>query len=92
MATEPKTFHVTNGGELARLVEAANEAPVILEKDGIRYRLSRENDEVWADYDPKAVLSALRAARGTLSREEGEQLKAYIYRGREEGSRPADRP
>jgi hypothetical protein len=37
VATEPKTVHVTSGGELARLVEAANEALIILEKDGIRY-------------------------------------------------------
>lgn len=92
MATEPKTIHVTNGGELARLVDAAKEFPVILEKDGVRYRLSREEDEVWANYDPEAVLSALRATSGTLSREEGEKLKADIYRAREEGSRPADRP
>jgi hypothetical protein len=92
VATEPKTIHVTSGGVLARLVEAASKAPVILEKDGIRYRLSREEDEVWAHYDSEAVLSAIRAASGTLTREEGEELKAYIYRAREEGSRPADRP
>jgi hypothetical protein len=83
---------VTNGGELARLVDAAKEFPVILERDGVRYRLTREEDGVWANYDPEAVLSALRAARGSLSRDEGEELKAYIYRARTEGSRPADRP
>jgi hypothetical protein len=92
VAIEPKTIHVTSEGELARLVEAANEGPVILEKDGVRYRLSREEDGPWANYDPEAVLSALRAAGGSLSAEEGENLKAYIYRAREEGSRPADRP
>jgi hypothetical protein len=92
MATESKTIHVTDGDELARLIDAANEAPVILEKDGIRYRLSREDDGSWAAYDPEAILSTLRAFSGTLSREEGERLKASIYRAREEGSRPADRP
>jgi hypothetical protein len=91
VATE-KTIHLTSGGELDRLFEAAKESPLILEKDGIRYRLSREDDEVWANYDPDTVLAAIRTAGGTLSREEGEKLKSDMYRAREEGSRPADRP
>jgi hypothetical protein len=92
MASEPKTIHVNNWGELAWLIEAANKAPLILEKDGIRYRLSREEDGPWVNYDPEAVLTALRAAGGTLSPDEGEELKAFVYRAREEGSRPAYRP
>ncbi len=52
MAIESKTIHVTTGSELDRLVEAAKETPVILEKDGIRYRLSREGDAATAiDHD-----------------------------------------
>lgn len=92
MVTEPKTIHVTSGSELARLVDAARETPVILEKDGVRYRLSREDDDLWANYDPEAVLAAIRASAGTHSRDDGEELKTYISRARAEGSRPADRP
>lgn len=92
MATEPKTVHVAAGSELARLVDAANDTPLILEKDGVRYRLSREPDDVWATYSTEAVRSAVRSAAGTLGTEEGEELKRSIYRAREEGSRSANRP
>jgi hypothetical protein len=92
MATEPQIVHVTTGSELDWLVEAAKEAAIILEKDGIQYRVSREDNDLRARDDPEAILTAIRAARGTFSPEEGEELKTYISRGREEGSRPADRP
>jgi hypothetical protein len=92
MTTEPKTIQVTAGSELARLVDAATDTPVILEKDGVRYRLSREPDDVWTSYDARAVRGAIRSAAGTLDAAEGEELKHSIYRAREEGSRPADRP
>lgn len=92
MAAEPKTIHVAPGSELARLLDEANHAPIRLQKDGVSYRLAREDEDIWADYDPEAVRAALRKFAGTLSPEEGEKLKAYIYRAREEGTRPADRP
>jgi hypothetical protein len=92
VTTEPRTIRVAAGSELDELVNAANEASVILEKDGVRYRVTRENDDLWARYDPEAVVAALHAARGTLTPEEGDELKASMYREREEGSRPADRP
>jgi hypothetical protein len=92
MADTVRTIHVPPESELARLLDEARDAPLRLEKDGVTYRLSREEDDIWATYDPEAVHEALRTAAGTLTPEEGEELKAYIYRGREEGSRPADRP
>lgn len=91
MVIEPKMVHVTSGGELDRLVDVAKETPVILEKDGIRYRLGREDDAPSANYDPEAVLAALRAGAGALSAEEAEAMKNYVYRAREEGSQPAKR-
>lgn len=41
MVTE--TIHITPEGELAAALEKAAEAPVILEANGIRYHLSRED-------------------------------------------------
>lgn len=56
MASDPKIIKVTPGGELARLLDAAAVAPVLLEKDGVRYRLSvEENEDIWAGYDPEQV-------------------------------------
>lgn len=92
MAETVRTIHVSPGSELARLLDEVHDAPFRLEKDGVTYRLSREEDDIWANHDPEAVREALRTAAGTLTPEEGEELKAYIYRAREEGSRPADRP
>lgn len=91
MVTEPKTIHVATGSELDQVVEAAKETPVILEKDGVRYRLSRENDGPWSNYNPEAVIAAIRVAAGTLDADEGEKLKSYVYQAREEGSRSVDR-
>jgi hypothetical protein len=92
MAHDVKTIHVTDEGEIARLLKEADGRPVRLEKGGVTYRLSREDGSITANYDPAAVRDAVRAASGTLTPEEGEELKAYIYRAREEGSRPANRP
>ncbi len=92
MADTVRTIHVPRGSELARLLDEAQHAPLRLEKDGVTYRLSREEDDVWVNYDPEAARAGMQAAAGHLTHEEAEKLKAYIYRGREEGTRPADRP
>lgn len=90
MAHEPDTIHITDDSELARLLEHVDATPLRLEKNGVVYRVTREED-LWAGYDPEKVRAAVKAAAGTLTLEEGEALKAYIYKAREEGSRPADR-
>lgn len=92
MAKEPKTISVRPEGELAELLEEAGDAPLLLEKNGVRYRLDREGRVPAARYDPAATRAGLRAAAGSISVEDAERLKALIYRGREEGTRPAERP
>ena len=92
MASEPKTIEVESGSELDRLLDEADEAPVRLVRNGVRYRLGREAADVWADYDPEATRRAMRAAAGTWADLDAETLKDYVYRGREEGTRPPDRP
>ena len=92
MATEPKTIKITPETSLSSLLTEAADAPVLLEANGVVYRLAREGEDIWAGYDPERVRAGLRAFAGTLSSEEGERIKALIYRGREEGTRPPDRP
>lgn len=92
MAYNQKTVRINDDDEIARLLEEADAHPVRLENDGVTYRLSREDETVIGTYDPAAVRDAVRAASGTLTSKEGEELKAYLYRARQEGSRPANRP
>jgi hypothetical protein len=87
-----KTIKVDPDSELARALDEATAAPVVLERNGTRYRVSLEADDPWANYDPAKLRAGLRRAAGTITPEEGERLKALIYRGREEGTRPLDRP
>jgi hypothetical protein len=92
MATEPMIVHVPEGSELARMLDDAGDMPLRLVRRGVTYRVSREDDDPWAGYDPEAVRKSLRRFAGMLTPEEGVELKDYVYRGREEGNRPVDRP
>lgn len=91
MARELKRVKVIPGSELDRLLEEAARAPLLLEKDGECYRLEREED-ISHSYDPEAALEGIRAAAGSWKDIDAEALKAYIYRAREKGTRPANRP
>jgi len=92
MANEPLTIHLDPESELARILADAEETPVVLDSNGVRFRIIRADEDLWSDYDPEGVLEGLREIAGTLSTEEGERMKALIYRGREEGTRPITRP
>lgn len=82
--------------ELANALATADERRVVLESGGIRYTVKRgdpsSNEDMWANYDPARLREALHAAAGVITPEEGERIKELIYRGREEGTRPPDRP
>jgi hypothetical protein len=93
MHSEPKRINVHPDSELARLLDEAAAAPVLLEKDGVVYRLTTdESADLWADYDPTKVEETLNAVAGSWSDVDADALIATLYRAREEGSRPADRP
>jgi hypothetical protein len=91
MVTTQKTIKVTPDSTLADVLDAASVEPVVLDKDGVRFRVTRE-DDIWAGYDPQRVRETIREMAGSLSVEEGERIKKLIYQGRDEGTRPADRP
>ena len=97
MTNESEVIHVDPGSELDRLLDEADDGPVILKRRGRRYRLVSESlkiadpDNIWADYDPEKALAATRAAAGKWKDVDGEALKEFIYRAREEGTRSPDR-
>lgn len=92
MAQEVKTIKVDNDVDLAEVLDVARSRPVRLEKDGVTYTLTRDEEDMWAGYDPDKVLAAIDAMAGTITPEEGERWKQAVYRARKEGSRSADRP
>jgi hypothetical protein len=91
MAHEPDTIHIADGSELAGLLERVDRAPLRLEKNGVVYRVTHE-DDLWAGYDPAKVRAAIQAAAGSWADLDIDAMIADFYRAREEGSRPADRP
>lgn len=105
MVQRPKTIHVEPGSELDRLLEAVGEAPVELEKRGVRYRVVKlevatsdhplqlaDEHDLWKGYDPEKVRANMRAAAGSWGDLDIETLKADLSRAREEGTRPLGRP
>jgi hypothetical protein len=93
MARALRKVAVPPGGKIDRLLKEADAAPLLLERDGKLYRLSRADDEgIWVGYEPEQVREALKSAAGSWKDLDADQLIADIHRAREEGSRPADRP
>lgn len=94
MATESKRIAVSDGGEVAHLLDLASKAPALLEKSGVIFRLNMVDsfEEATESYQPKAALAGMRAASGSWASLDTEALKRDIYRAREEGSRPDSRP
>lgn len=91
-----KTIHVEPGSEVDRLLDEAAAGPIVLERHGERFRLNRvamnTADDLWTGYSAAQAITNMRAAAGSWSDIDAEELKAYLYRAREEGTRPLDRP
>jgi hypothetical protein len=92
LTRQPDPIAVSDETNLGRLLDTATTTPVRLQRNGIVYRLAREEADPWAGYDPERVRAGLRRYARTLTPEEGEALKEQIYRAREEGTRPLNRP
>lgn len=91
MSNVVKTTHVPDDSELGRLLQEADQMELRLEQHGVTYPLSREDNDPRATYDPDAVRCGMEAAAGALTPEQAEEIKRYIYQGREEGTRPVNR-
>lgn len=98
MVHESEVIHVDPGSDLDRLLEKAGSHPIVLERRRVRYHLNRESlpiadeNDIWANYDPERALATTRRAAGAWRDVDTEAMKEAIYRAREEGSRPPDRP
>lgn len=92
MSKEFLTIMIDPDSELGRALEDSDGSPVVLDRGGARFRVTRDPDDPWDTYDPEKVRAGLRKFAGMLTPEDGERIKESIYRGREEGTRPIDRP
>jgi hypothetical protein len=92
MASETMTITIDPDSELGRALEHSEDARIILVRNGARFRVTRDPDDPWANYDPEKVREGLKKVAGLLTPEEGDRIIEGIYRGREEGTRPIDRP
>ena len=49
MAKEPLTIHIDPESELAQFLADAGETPVVLDSNGVRFRVIRAEGDLWAD-------------------------------------------
>ena len=84
------TLTVDPQSEIAKALEAVDAEPVVLVSNGERFRVSR--DDPPSSDDDEAFEKALQAVFGILTPEEAEWRIQDIYRWREEGARPINRP
>ena len=88
MPHEPKTIHIDEASELARLLSEANSAPLRLTAGSASYRVIREDRNTDAALF-NATLDKLTGAWADL---DTDKMIEELYSAREEGSRPATRP
>lgn len=77
-ANEPRTIKVEPESELARIVAQAETTSVVLVKDGVRYRIVRDPEDIWAGHDPERVRAAFDSIHGILAGVDIETLKAEL--------------
>lgn len=99
MVAEPRTISIDTDSELGLALDEANGEPIVLIRGRARFRVVPDEvpaplnrSGIWANYDPDGIREGLREIVGVVTPEEGERMKELIYRGREEGTRPIDRP
>ena len=95
---EPKLIKIPPESELAKALDEAERdgGSVLLEKDGVTYRViaegkkKRTSEDLFRDFDSEKAREALREAAGSWADVDADKLIADIYRWRQEGSRPID--
>lgn len=91
MAAVPKTIRVTAETGLPELLDNAAREPIILERGGERFRLSRDEHIVY-EPDPDYVRATLEATLGSWADLDTDEIIREISEAREVGSRPIDQP
>lgn len=87
MNKEPTTITIDPDSELAQVLDG-DTTSVVLKVRGVRYRVDRE--DIFAHYDPHAVVAGLEQSRGALTSVDREQLMSDLraQRRQESSGRP----
>lgn len=91
MATTLETTWVTETTTLSGLLDDAARETVTLERDGQRFRLSRE-EAIDYEPDPELARRTLAATAGSWADLDIDRVIGEIHEARQAGSRPPDRP
>jgi hypothetical protein len=91
MTTTPKMIRVTEETALTAVLDDAAREPIILERDGERFRLSRDEGIAY-EPDPEQVRATLAVTLGSWADLDADEMIREIYAAREAGTRPLDRP
>lgn len=91
MANKPLTITIDPECELGQALAAVDEAALVLERSGTRFRVTREHDALWAGYDSERARRALRESAGALAGVDVAVLKRELreQRSQDSSGRPA---
>jgi hypothetical protein len=93
MTHDTRTIHVNPGSELDALLNAADEAPVSLERDGVLYELQRAQPSGASVHlsreEVVRSIAGIHEASGAWGDIDAEALKAYIRDRRRTKNRPS---
>jgi hypothetical protein len=91
MAKEPLTITIDPESELGRALDETDGERIVLLRGAMRFRVTREADDLWADYDPQRVRRALRESAGALAGVDVAALQRELREQRSQDSkgRPA---
>lgn len=90
MVALPRVVPVVPDSELGRIMDEASTQDVVLEKNGVRFRLARANDDPLAEYDPERAQAAWQSTAGMLRSVDADALIADLreQRGQDSNGRP----
>lgn len=91
MPSHASPIRVTPDTDLPRLLDAAAKGPLLLERDGELFRLTRADDIAY-EPDPDLVRRTLDETAGSWADLDVDAIIEEIYEARRAGSRPLDRP
>lgn len=94
MVATRRTIKITAESRVDEILADAATSPLILDSNGVRYRLSREGrSDIWEGYqpDPDETLKMLDEVAGSWGDLDIDKMIFDLYEAREKGSRPANR-
>jgi hypothetical protein len=91
MAIAPRTVRVTTETALPELLDDAAREPSILERDGERFCLGRDEDIAY-EPDPEGVRAMVAAMAGSWTDLDSDTMIREMSEALEAGSRSLDRP